>query len=440
MSEALREEFEQYVSEPCGEITALDCAGNVVSLAAKDKAGEEMRKDLLQRLNAGEHIELVIDAVTFAQGPSITNRNNIEFAPAALSGFAKSAKGTPVLQDHRLSTSSMIGYCEASKVEGGAGGEKMLAEKLRVVHPDGVRAVLDGRMREFSIGWTTPIADIQCTACNAPITECMHWPGDKVETKKGEVIARFRYMSADAVERSWVAFPAVRKATETRSWEQLSAARESMRVQRQATITKETNMDEIAKALGMAAGADEAACAKRIREIKAELDAKSAALEDAGANLKDAQEALAAMESLKDELAARKAKELDQECDSSIAALVAEGRIRPGGAQEKLIRKHFDDGKLGAARAVIESCKAGEKLVPVGGRQSDPAADAAVPVGGLIAIPKGPDGKIDFKALCAALPEHVTLMAAAAIKRDPEQFVRSTKARLAAYIDISELG
>ena len=120
--------------------------------------------------------------------------------------------------------------------------------------------------------------------------------------------------------------------------------------------------------------------------VVAERDAARQELEEARATLADLQ-----------------AKELDVEADSAIKSLLEDGRIRPGGKQEQLLRARFASGDADGARALVAAFTENPRVAPVGPRQSATDVPTAPPA----------DGAIDYKAAFAALPVHLREAAAA---------------------------
>lgn len=409
--------------------------GGVVSLAAKDEAAAAMRKELIERSTKGEHIELLVDAVTYAQGEGIDNSRYVRFSSKALTALAKLAAGTPLCRNHSLDTDDVIGVSMGAKVVKGQGDIRELLEQLIANTPVSVQGVLRGAMRKFSIQWRTPLADISCTYCKKPYLECEHWPGKEVVGKGGAPeIVWMEYGSVNRfIERSWVVNPAVLETYASTWTQQLSADRRAFQ-----ETSRGQKMESIITILKMDSGADEATVARRVASLMTErdaavtkLDALTAKHEDTITELAGARAELAEAAKLKAEIAELRAAQATTECETKLSELLTAHKILPGGKQEARIRKLYADGQLDAARAYVEEMGENAPRVPIG-RQS--SGDGETKAGDA-----HDKGEPDYTALCAGLPVSVREACADRIKADPEKFLRRNKERLSKYIDLSFL-
>lgn len=165
---------------------------------------EEHRKSLLRQLNAGEPIEVVVDAITLTEYNDRPNKNYIGFSKKAMQGLAKTAPLTPVVRDHRLDTDSSIGYSTAAKVEKLENGFA-LRETLVINETNAVRALLQKRFTNFSVSVDAQVKDIKCLTCKTFIDECYHEPGELLEN--GSRVT-WQFQNATMIERSWTLNPA----------------------------------------------------------------------------------------------------------------------------------------------------------------------------------------------------------------------------------------
>jgi len=177
---------------------------------AKDAAAELLAKSL-----AGEQVEIYAEITSFNQMDGVANRNFVRFRKGALSALGKSGVGSVFLKNHdQHKLSARGGTITRSKMEKADGGH-VLRQTVHAVEPWAVQGFLKGTIDRFSIGWHPTARDgeaaplVLCTACNADVRECYHWPGDKVETKAGIVVVQFEFQSAALVETSAVNVPAV---------------------------------------------------------------------------------------------------------------------------------------------------------------------------------------------------------------------------------------
>jgi len=340
----------------------ISCTADVVAvplsvkLADSDVAiAEDQRIALIERITAGGHVELDITAQTYAQGGTAHNRNGTRFSPAALNQFAKlsTKRRSPFVRNHSLAVEDVGGFTLASNVERGDG--RQLIEQMRLVTPWATLAALNGTMSRFSIHWRPDkLEDVHCSACNAPVIQCGHWPGDEVKN----ALVEYVYKSADPVERSWVVRPAIEQTgiqdlaqalhdEYERRPRHFTTGAIRMKPNTLASLALGENAtdEEIhAAVVTLAAQATEV---PRLREQLAEAEAKNKALESARAEAE--------------------AKALAVEVDAFVAELKASGKVRDGDTREALVRANF------ANRTLIDSIVATwEAPAALKGRQSKP--------------------------------------------------------------------
>ncbi len=182
-------------------------AGEVV---ADSKAG---RQEIVDRVNAGELVELDVDIRAFQQIDGEPNRNFLRFKKSILRRLARSFQDQPFLQDHVTDSISARGgtitKARAVVIDGGVGFDFT----VRMSEPWAVLGVMRRTLDRFSIGWAHGGIDtILCSHDGTPIfTECFHFPGDLAEGADGEEPTRVEWIftEADGIEASAVSVPAV---------------------------------------------------------------------------------------------------------------------------------------------------------------------------------------------------------------------------------------
>lgn len=331
------------------------------------------RRDLLQRLAAGEVIELTMEIIAFRQKAGVSNRNFTRFQESKLTKLGKSGKGTPFLKDHnQRDVESRGGTVVASKMETADDGERILRQTVRLTAAWAVRKALEGNLDRYSIGWI-PTGPVLCSACGEEILcKEWHWPGDRLES--GERV-EWIFTDAELIESSGVNVPAVLGTELEEIRAALSAAQNLGR-----EPNKEQRMDPKMKAallsiLALSASADDA-------EIVRAAEALRKASDDADRRLSTLQASLEEVKaSLETEAAARQAAEelsRQREEDSFVAAAIKAGKVKPKSKLEACLRKEFAADKA-AAREHVDDLP---RITPVGQeRQSggdDPAEKSTV--------------------------------------------------------------
>ncbi len=375
---------------------------------------DQQRKELLERSYRGEAIELEIEAQTYAQGVGIENRKYIDFSTEALKHLAATAAGTPFCRDHSLDTDKGLGDTLSSRYHND-GLIEALIETLSVRSRAGVRAVLERRVTNFSIGVLYDFETLECRVCNDTVLKCDHYPGQQL---KGNKVATWRYNDAEWLERSWVIRPAVVQ-TGILGWERLSAARSNTRNPKRNTDMAEYT--ELYRILNLDSSAGEVGITAAVNRITTELQVSQARVRDLEGVVTERDTAKAEVAKLRAELDDRRAKDLESEAEQTIADLVKDGRIRPGGSQEELLRKTFASGDEANARALVTAFAENPRIAPVGQRQSANLGNNATPQAST--APSAPPAT-DYGALFAALPEHIRNAAAACADQPERLFQR----------------
>lgn len=349
-----------------GSSTPLDAAG---------------RADLIQRIGAGEYHEIELEAVTFLQVKGKRNRRGIRVAPGALSGWAKSYKGQPMLRDHgQWSTDDRGGTvlaCELVRTDDGA----TVSLRMRMVLKTSwaTIAALQGLMDRWSVGLYCE-GEVRCTAHKGDVRKCGCWPGDMI----GDEIVEWEYQApVFGVECSWVNVPAV-TGTHTETIKALAAA-EGLDLDALAGILGHSHItprkvhamdEEIIKELGLTAGANAADVVKTIRAIKLEATTSREALTLATERATGFERrATAAEELLGTERKASAAKEVDD----AILSLVTTGKIAPKSKSEEALRAQ-GSRDLALFRASVAEYSALPPVTPAGkapqSKDGKPAAAA----------------------------------------------------------------
>lgn len=190
-----------YADTRTGPLTLRAAGGDPLSAAEKT--------ELLEKSLAGEPIELTVDIRPFSQEDGKPNRNHTRFRKGALTALGRSGKGSVFLRDHAQRDSMARGGTIIASKMVKEGDVHELHQTVQVVKPWAVQSFLDGTSDRFSIGWH-PTGLVLCTACNASIGKCWHWPGDKVAQEDDTVITvEFEFQDAELVETSSVNVPAV---------------------------------------------------------------------------------------------------------------------------------------------------------------------------------------------------------------------------------------
>lgn len=311
---------------------------------SKDALSIAERKDLLERVRAGESLTIEVDAITYIQRDT-PNRNAIRFPRKAstLRRIAKSGVGAPVLRDHdQNSVMSRGGKVLSSKAVKNDAGEWEFHQRLELVKPWAVEGVLDGTIDRFSIGWY-PLGPITYSHNGEEVLGWPeYWPGDTLED--GTVV-EWVYEDAQLIEVSCVNVPAVTGTHIEGIRTALSAAFEPRKPQPKETAM---TMKKTIAALGLSEAVSDESAADAVQSLK---DANAKQLAELTANKEALKQANGELESLR-------GKEQERE----LVALEAdiEGLYKSG----KLLRSNGADGqKPDAMEAQLRN------LYSVGGRE-----------------------------------------------------------------------
>lgn len=342
--------------------------------AGTGKLGDEVRKELITRIRAGEHVELEFSAITYRQKDGFPNRNGLRFKASKLAKIARTWKGKPALVDHRSrSQSARIGTILDSELVELADGWVGFRQLFRVVKPEAVISVLDGTLDRFSIGWAAT-GPVLCTAHNAPVFEkCSCWPLDLVALDGEERIAEYEFTSAEGDETSGVNTPAVSgtKIEEVRAALAASLKQPQERPSQMA-------FPRLAAVLSLAALTenDDERAASSVEEIKRGKLAAEAERDTYKARALDAEGKLATAAK---EKAEAEAKLTAREVDAVIESAYTAGKlIAKRDGEGKRIASKLEDGlrKIGttlgvdALKAHVEDLPV---VVPLGQRRDDVA-------------------------------------------------------------------
>jgi hypothetical protein len=385
-------------------------AGNGAVMAAAE------RVELLEQLKAGKHVELDIE-ITASMEPAkpmplpasqreLANANFSRFHNVGIASFIRSFKDRPFLRDHDQGTIlASGGRITSSRSRRDDDGGFVFEQGVRLVEDWAVRGVLNGTIREFSIGWMWrggTFKDLKqalhCSVCRTSLfgSDCPHWPGDVVERGEGEepVIAEALWLSRHVygIETSAVLYPAV-EGTGIHEMSALRALKQRGHEQ----------MDKILKQLGLSedSSREDALAAIQALQAKASDDVDSSALsrlesraETADKDKGRAETLLAAEreahDATKGELDKARAELAEQRKAAEDAALAEkqarldalverakdEGRIpverdedgeEIAGALERSVRAVAESGGIDVATEYVSRLA---KIVPVEGRQS----------------------------------------------------------------------
>lgn len=347
--------------------------GGVIELrSGGQKIAADDRKALLERVRAGEHVELEFDARTFIQRET-PNRNFVRFKASILKKLARSFAGVPFLRDHdKRSLEARGGTITASELVQDTDGDAFHMT-IRAVKPWAVEGLLDGTIDRFSIG-AVPTGDVVCSVHKTPIfSKCYCWPGDKVKLEgDSEVVVEFIITAAEGVETSAVNVPAV-VGTGIKG---VRAALEALAASAGGIVppappTEATmNWKRLLALLGLSETASE--------------DAACAALEVKLAELKTAREASSGFAALQAELGVLRASQVDHH----IERLYAEGKLpirrddkgeRIAGELETKLRNL---ATVVGMTAMLEVANALPVVAPIGPRAVETALGASATGGG----------------------------------------------------------
>ncbi len=139
------------------------------------------RSALLEKVLAGEHVELEFEATTFIQRDT-PNRNFVRFQPGLLATFAKSFAGQPFLMNHdSYDVRSRAGTILASKLEHNDDGSKSMRMRVKAVKSWAVEGLLDGTIDRFSIAWDRGGTPLSCSVHLSGWYECSCRLGQRLE-------------------------------------------------------------------------------------------------------------------------------------------------------------------------------------------------------------------------------------------------------------------
>ncbi len=264
--------------ENLGDFTFSVDSDSVFELRHEGKAlDESMRKELLQRLHNGEHIEIEFDAETYVQRDT-PNSKFVRFKPSILKKVAASAVGSPFLRDH--DTNSLLakgGKIVASWHEKNSKGEDVFVQTVRLKKRWAVECALDGTLEKFSVG-IRATGPIRYRHNNAVLEKPFPrlYPGQELEdgTK-----VEWVFTSALLAETSGVLFPAVDGTQITGIREALSLALGGSPGKEQSALNNrgipphgETQMNGLRKILGLSESAGEQEFTAAVGKLQAELD------------------------------------------------------------------------------------------------------------------------------------------------------------------------
>lgn len=315
-------------------------------LAARETDGKALtparRDELLQKVKAGDHVELDLDILAYEQKTGERNRNFVRFRDGLMVRLGSSGKGKPFLRDHEQGNVLAIGgTITASRTEKRGEGDYAIHIAVRLSAPWAVELALRDLLHSVSIGWHSNERP-HCSACGVPVfSKCYHWPGErlsevdaegggkrKVRDANGTIVVEWIYQDGELVECSAVVVPAVPGAHIEGIRASLSAAvptdpvlRRALREGIDLSTSSEASVDpELLKQLGL----DETATAEQIRDavakLKAESTTKSAELAIVRKDLEGFGAALASLNADK--------KKRDE--DTFIADAFLSGRIAKG--------------------------------------------------------------------------------------------------------------
>ncbi|MEM9487694.1 MAG: hypothetical protein AAGC55_01050 [Myxococcota bacterium] len=343
-------------------------------VALGQEIGEDLRVAAIEALNNGRHLEIDVDLVSYRQGiepGTHPNANGVRVRSDAFGQLAESSANTPFLNGHEWGdTNERGGTIFAASVDE-TDAELILRESAHLTRKWSVEAFLTGNLDRLSVGMVATEA-WQCTVCQAPVTECWHYPLEQVDGQVVEWQAACR-----KVETSAVNVPAVTGTS-------VSPRLVARFAQGDDTQRKET----------IPVGSE-----KKATDEMAEFKARLAALEASNAELKSERDGLT--KTLADERAERRAADADR----WLAGLVENGRIGKDSTMAGHLRELFCSGKAGeaTARGLAEDLKPGAHA-PFSAPQRHRAKPNAEPTEvKRWELPVASDGRVDSAKLSADL-------------------------------------
>ena len=324
-----------------------------LTLAAKD----DKRLELLAALGNKEIVELEVDIRAFQQQDGVANRNYMRFKNSTLRKFAKSFAGVPLLRDHNSgeleARAGTILSAKAVPIEGGLAFEMT----ARVTAAFAVKALLEGNLDRFSIGWDFPGLDtLECSECKAEVfTDCYHFPGDKLDNGSR---VEFVFTVVDGTEVSAVSVPAVKGTGLEGVRSALSQAGFSRPVDNRDESAEDHNMKNIAKTLGLKNDADESTIVAGIGALLARAETAESALSTERTSHAETTASVAALELKVTELgAASLDRDINALCAEFSGCLVserdAEGKLSAGKLETEIRKLAAKD--IEGARAMLEA-------------------------------------------------------------------------------------
>lgn len=317
----------------------------IVSLASKQD-----RLAMLERVRAGEAVELEIEARTFIQRDE-PNRNFIRFKQGRLRSIARTGAGTPFIKDHdQSSLDSRGGTVTASRAVKNEAGETEFLQTISLTEEWAVLGVLSGKIDRFSIGFI-PSGKVTFRHNGKEATFPLEFlPGEELEDG---TLVEFVFANAELIEVSAVNVPAVVgtgigsvSELETKDF-CVALAAHFGGLPPQTKTEEKREMKELMTRLGLSADASEASALAAIDKISGAVDGLQKSKEAAELELKAERDA---HERTTDKLTVfEDAMEAAEEnaLDAKIEALYAAGKlIRKAGKaddMEETLRDLDDD-------------------------------------------------------------------------------------------------
>jgi phage head maturation protease len=328
---------------------------------------DAMRASLIRALRAGEYVPpLLADIVAYRQDAE-PNLNFVRFTDEALVRLVGSFVDRPLLHDHDQLDARNVGGRVVACSLANEGGAMVIRQTVEAVKPWAQEGLLDGTIKTFSIGWrSVDTREPYCSLDGASMfsLDCIHMPGQRVETKDGVRIVEMIYDDVKALEVSAAAVPAVAEAMLEEVRATLSAWRAEKDPEAAAqlvrlALAKEKVMTKfpiLIAVLGLSADAGEEVVVESVRKLKSEHATELAAHSQT-------KNALASAQARLDEVEAR---EKAAKLEALIDGLYRDGKIageKGNNDVEKSIRDLYALSVVGAEAFA----KSMPRLVPVGG-------------------------------------------------------------------------
>lgn len=336
------------------------------------------KKEAIEAVRSGKHVELSMKATTYRQAKGRPNRRYVRLG-GDIEKQARTFKSQPFLVDHATwEQASRKGSITSILVNRESETNFNFLMGLHVVKPDAVISVLDGTLDRFSIGWF-PRGPVLCSLHGdvGKSESCGCWPGDKVTLEGKTHVVEFEFSAWEGKEVSGVNVPAV-PSTSIEDIRTALAAELGIRQQPQRTKEKKMRFPRLAAALSLTVldDGDEERAVAAVTTLQASLATARAEASRATIELAQAKEAL--------EIALGEASRA--KVDAVLDGAYRDGKLvhgrdaqgKPTASPQEALLRHVAKGKEGIA--MLEAHIAAMPAIVPLGRKANQALGAGDPV------------------------------------------------------------